>query len=57
MTLDEAQKELNKLIKNQNDFKKYLNVGCNIEILEIEEAIKSYEKKIIFLKEYIKNYI
>lgn len=57
MTLDEAQKELNKLIKNQNDFKKYLNVGCDIEVLEIEEAIKSYEKKIIFLKEYIKNYI
>ena len=56
MTLDEAQKKLNKLIKDQNDLKKYLNFGCDIEIYEIEEALESYEKKIILLKKYIENY-
>lgn len=56
MTLDEAQQKLNKLIKDQNDLKKYLNFGCDIEIYEIEEALESYEKKIILLKKYIENY-
>ena len=56
MNLEEAKEELNKLIKHQNDLKNYLKVDYEIEVLEIEEAIKSYEKKIIFLKKYIEDY-
>lgn len=55
MNIIEEKKKLNKLINDRDSLKKYLNFGSDINILEIEEAIEYYDKKINLIKKYIEN--
>lgn len=56
MTLEEVQDKILKLKKDKESLKKYINFGHDIEIIQIEEAIESYDKKIKLLEKYLKNY-
>ena len=53
MNILEEKEKLNKLIKDRDSLKKYINFGSDINIIEIEEAIESYDKKINLIKTII----
>ena len=55
MNIIDEKEKLDKLIKERDALKKYLNFGSDICILEIEEAIESYTKKINLIKKNIEN--
>ena len=46
MNINEANKKINTLEKKKELLENYLKIGSDVEVLEIEEAIKSYKKEI-----------
>ena len=46
MNINEANKKINTLEKKKELLENYLKIGFDVEVLEIEEAIKSYKKEI-----------
>ena len=56
MTLEEIQDKILKLKKDKESLKKYINFGHDIEIIQIEEAIESYDNKIKLLEKHLENY-
>lgn len=53
MNINEVNEKIIDLEKKREIFINYLNNGSDIEVLEIEEAIKSYDIKIKELKIFI----
>lgn len=53
MNINEVNEKIIDLEKKREIFVNYLNNGSDIEVLEIEEAIKSYDIKIKELKIFI----
>ena len=46
MDTNNKEEKIKKIKKKINIFRKYLNEGCDPEVLEIEEAIKNLEYEI-----------
>lgn len=53
LNIEEAKNKLIKLNNELESIKKYINFGSDINIIEIEEAIESYNKKINLIKTII----
>ena len=53
MNINEVKKKLIDIINKKKLLVHYLKIGSDVEVLEIEEAIKSYDEKIKELKNII----
>ena len=55
MNIIDEKEKLEKLIKERDALKRYIYFGSDINIIEIEEAIESYDKKINSIKIFLEN--